>query len=144
MKIVICGSANFPEKIREIEKRLTGRGHDVVVPHGVVRYGLKNYDEAESLKQRAEYVKSIKPELTIRHFNEIKRADSILVVNMDKNGIPNYIGGATFAEIMFAFYERKKIFLLNPVPTHEKMRFLRDEVESVRPVVLNGNLDLVK
>jgi hypothetical protein len=66
------------------------------------------------------------------------------VVNVEKNGIPNYIGGATFAELMFAFYHKKKIFLLNPIPTHEKISPLRDEIECTRPIVINGNPDLIK
>lgn len=36
MKIVICGSVNFPEKIREIEKGLKDRGHEVVVPYSII------------------------------------------------------------------------------------------------------------
>jgi hypothetical protein len=144
MKIVICGSVNFPEKIREIEKQLVEKGHDVVIPHGVEKYDVKNYSEAESLKQRDDYVKNVKPELTIKHFNEIKNSDAILVVNVEKKGIPNYIGGATFAEIMFAFYHKKKIFLLNPIPTHDKVSLFRDEIECVRPIVVNSNLDLIK
>ena len=46
--------------------------------------------------------------------------------------------------MMFAFYHRKRIFLLNPIPTHETLAFFRDEIESMQPVVLNCNLDLVK
>jgi hypothetical protein len=41
MKIVVCGSVNFPEKIREIEKQLVEKGHNVVIPHGVEKYDLK-------------------------------------------------------------------------------------------------------
>lgn len=144
MKIVICGSVNFPEKIREIRAGLLERGHEVVIPYSLERYGINDYCEAERLKRGKEFVRNVKPDLTIRHFNEIRNADAILVVNVDKNGIPNYIGGATFAEMMIAFYFGKKIFLLNPVPTHKKMDFLRDEIECTGPVVLDGNLDLVK
>ncbi|UCD07826.1 MAG: hypothetical protein JSW41_02575 [Candidatus Aenigmatarchaeota archaeon] len=144
MKIVICGSINFPEKIKEIEKQLVEKGHDVVIPYGVEKYDVKNYSEAESLKQKDDYVKNVKPELTIKHFDEIKNSDAILVVNVEKRGIPNYIGGATFAEIMFAFYHKKKIFLLNPIPTHEKTDFFREEIECTQPVVINGNLGLIK
>lgn len=144
MKIVICGSVNFPEKIREIEKGLKDRGHEVVVPYSIIKHSLKSYDDAQKLKGSEEHIKTEKPELTRRHFDEIRNADAILAVNVEKNSIPNYIGGATFAEIMFAFYYNKRIFLLNPISTHEKVDFFKDEIESVDPVVINGNLDLVK
>lgn len=144
MKIVICGSVNFPEKIREIEKQLVENGHEVVIPYSIIKHNLKSYEDAQRIKDDKEFVKAIKPELTIRHFNEIKNADAILVVNVEKNDIPNYIGGATFAEMIFAFYLGKKIFLLNPIPTHEKMDFLRDEIEGVHPAVINGNIDMIK
>ena len=65
-------------------------------------------------------------------------------MNLDKGGIRNYVGGATFSEIMLAFYHGKKIFLLNPVPTDERLSFIAGEMESCRPVVLNGNLDLIR
>lgn len=144
MKVVICGSVSFPEKIREIQRGLLDRGHDVVIPHSIERYEIKGYSEAERLKKGKEFVRNIKPDLTIRHFNEIKDADAILVVNVEKNGVPGYIGGATFAEIMIAFYFGKKIFFLNPVPIHEKMDFLRDEIECTSPVVINSDLNAVK
>jgi len=144
MKIVICGSVNFPEKMREVEKGLKKRGHDVVLPAALSEYNLNSYDEAERLKHSDYYIKNTKPTFTIKHFDEIKNGDAVLVVNMEKKGIPNYIGGATFAEIMFAFYMGKKVFLLNPIPNHEKLAFFRDEIEAVQPVVLNGDLDRVR
>lgn len=143
MRIAICGSANFPEKMKEIEKGLKERGHEVVIPASIIRYNLNNYDDAQRLKESDGHTKNIKPQLTIEHFNKIKNSDAILVVNLEKNGIPNYIGGGTFAEIMFAFYYGKRIFFLNPIPTHEKLAFLRDEMECTQPII-NGNLDLVK
>lgn len=144
MKIVICGSVNFPEKIKEIEAGLKEKGHDVVVPYSIIKHSLNSYEDAQKLKESEGHIKTEKPELTKRHFDEIKNADAILVVNVEKNDIPNYIGGATFAEMMFAFYCNKKIFLLNSIPTHEKLAFFRDEIEAVQPVVINRNLDLVK
>jgi hypothetical protein len=78
------------------------------------------------------------------YFGKILNSDAILVINLEKNGIKNYIGGNTFAEIMFAFYYDKKIFFLNPIPRHEKFSSIIEEVEGVNPIILNGNLDLIK
>ncbi len=142
MKITICGSAHFVEKMRELKESLAEKGHDVIMPYSIIKYNLKNPDEAQKLKDSEEYLNGgVKADLTRKHFDEIKGSDAILVVNQEKNGISNYIGGATFAEMLFAFYLGKKIFMLNPVPDHEKLSMLRDEIEAVKPLVINGNLE---
>ena len=142
MKIVICGSAHFVEKITELKKTLEENGHEVVVPYSIEKYNLTNPENAQRLKDSDEYLNGgVKADLTRRHFNEIKNSDAILVVNQEKNGIPNYLGGATFAEMMFASYLGKKVFMLNPIPDHEKLGMLRDEIESVKPQVINGRLE---
>jgi diphthamide synthase subunit DPH2 len=144
MRIVICGSVNFAEKIREVERALKERGHDVVLPYSIMGYGLDTDEEAQKLKTSDGFNTKVKPGLTKRHFNEIKNGDAILVVNVEKKGIPNYIGGATFSEIMLAFHYGKKIFFLNPIPDDERLAMFRDELECVQPVVLKGDLNLVK
>ena len=65
-------------------------------------------------------------------------------MNSDRHGIKNYIGGNTFAELIVGFHLDKKIFLLNPIPTDEKLSYINDELEAVKPIILNGNLDMVK
>ena len=70
----------------------------------------------------------------------IKKMDAVLVLNYDKNGNKNYIGGATFLEMYEAFMNDKKIYLYNDIP--EGM--LYDEIEGFSPVILHGNLDLIK
>lgn len=144
MRIVICGSVNFPEKMKEIKSELEARGHEAVLPYSIIKHNLTTYEDTERLKRSKGYLEKEKPLFTRKHFDEIKNSDAILVVNVEKNGIPNYIGGATFAEMVFAYYMEKKIFLLNPIPTHEKLAFFRDEIEAVQPVIINGNLDFVE
>ena len=144
MKIVICGSVLFPEKMKEIKSGLEKRGHQAVLPYSIVKHNLNTYGDAARMKGGEGFIREEKPLFTRRHFDEIKNSDAILVVNVEKSGIPNYIGGATFAEMVFASYLGKKIFLLNPVPTHEKLSFFRDEIEATQPVVINGNLDMVR
>lgn len=144
MRITICGSVNFPERIREMEKGLRERGHEVVIPYSIIKDKLKGYEDAQKLKEGRDYISKEKPYMMRRHLDEIKNSDAILVVNVEKKGIPNYIGGATFSEIIFASYLRKRIFLLNPIPTHEGFRPFRDEIEAVKPIVINGNLEAIK
>jgi hypothetical protein len=42
---------------------------------------------------------------------------SLLVVNPDRNGIPNFVSPTTFSEIAIAFAQRKGLFLLYGVPS---------------------------
>lgn len=144
MKIVICASIHFVEKIREIEKALKERGHDVLIPGSIEEFNVKNTADDDNLRELTNDDHSIKQRLTIKHFDKIDNADAILVINEKKRGIPNYVGGAVFAEMMFAMYKGKKIFLLNPIPDHEKIEFFKDEIEGTDPIIINGNLDLVK
>ena len=66
--------------------------------------------------------------------------DAILVLNMEKHGQKNYIGGATFLEIYMAFELGKKIFLYNPIPEN----LLKDELLGMNPVIIDGDLSMVK
>ena len=74
------------------------------------------------------------------HYNEIIKSDAVLVLNFDKNGIKNYIGGNTLMELGFAHVNNKKIFLLNPIPD----MMYTDEIKAVQPMVINHDLSLVK
>ncbi len=140
MKITLCGSIAFAKDILEIEEKLIQLGHTVIVPQSILDFSVKNDQEASHIRSdRKKYIAEIKPYYTRNHFNKIEESDAILVVNCDKNGIKNYIGGATFAEIMLAYHKNKKIFFLNPIPTHENLSILRDELETVQPIILNGD-----
>ena len=76
----------------------------------------------------------------IRHSEQvIRNMDAVLVLNFDKNGQKNYIGGATFLEIYDAFRLNKKIFFVNQSP--EGM--LKDELIGFSPIIINDNLDKI-
>ena len=74
----------------------------------------------------------------------IREMDAVLVLNLDKEKAgetkKNYIGGATFLEMYDAFRLGKKIFLYNDIPTG----MLYDEIEGFNPIIINGNLELIK
>lgn len=143
MKIVLCGSLSCAKHILKIKESLTEKGHDVILPASLKDFSLKNSSDVDRFKNRANYLE-IKPRYMRDHFDNIAEGDAILVVNEEKNGIKNYIGGNTFAEIMIAFHNNKKIFLLNPIPTDERFAFMKEEIEASKPIILNGNLDLIK
>jgi len=135
MKIVICGSIKFFEQMVEIQRRLEDLGHAVLMPvkfEGVDYWGENNQSRVEAKRKFG---------AISRHFDKIKKAEAILVVNLDKNEIKNYIGANTFLEIGFAYYLKKKIFLLNPIP---EQGYIEDEIQTVEPTVLNGNLGGIK
>lgn len=121
-RIVLCGSMKLKEKIFEVEEYLKNKGYEVVVP--------KEFR-----------VEMTKEEASKLHFDEIanEKTDIVLAVNVTKNGIENYIGPNTFAEIAMAFYFNKKIYLLNDIYEPYK-----DELEGWNVITLKGNLEDIK
>lgn len=68
-------------------------------------------------------------------------ADALLVMNIERHDIPNYIGGNTFLEMGFAHVLHQKFFLLNPIPY---IKFYQSEIEAMNPIIINGNFLLIK
>lgn len=132
MTITICGSIKFFDDMVAIQKDLEARGHTVLMPvkaDGVDYWAADNTSRVQAKKTL---------ELINEHFHKIEKSDAILVVNITKGDIQNYIGANTFLEIGFAHYRDKKIFLLNPFPDQP---YIIDEIETIDPVVLNGKID---
>src|SRR3989338_9944793 len=136
MKIAICASMFFTEKMLDVKKELEKLGHDACVS------GFAEYYVGKSEKE--------KEELTIYHKNEkdaireyweqIQRSDAILVLNYDKRGIQNYIGGNTLMEIGFAHVLNQKIFLYNPIPNID---LYKTEIEAMKPIISNKDLNKI-
>jgi hypothetical protein len=137
MKIVICGSMTASREMLEIGNKLTDFGHEVILPDFTKEYAaLLSQDKMheESAKNKIEH------DLIRGYFEEITKSDAILVCNLEKNGIKNYIGGNTFLEMGFAHVLRKKIYLLNPIPESS----YHDELVAMEPVVLNNKLENIQ
>ena len=137
MKIVICGSISAALKIVEIKEKLSALNHEVIMPHNVEKYAsgaLPMESGTESVQNK------IKDDLIRRYFNIINSADSILVVNADKNGKKNYIGGNAFLEMGYAYALNKNIFLLNEIPDLP----YADEIRAMCPVVIGGDLSKIQ
>lgn len=120
--IVLCGSMKVKDEIIRVGKELEKNGYNVLLPVECMQ-GLE-----KSVASRA-------------HFNRICDNDTnaILVVNSTKNGIENYIGPNSFAEIAFAFYFGKEIYLLNDIYEPYK-----DELEGWNVKTLKGNLSILE
>jgi nucleoside 2-deoxyribosyltransferase len=134
MKIAICGSMAFTDKMFEAKEKLEKLGHEAVVSGFAEQYLGKSQEEIEKLKLYHKYEKDAIRE----YWEQIQDADAILVLNYDRKGIANYVGGNTLMEIGFAHVLNKKIFLLNPIPDIE---YYKSEIEATKPVILHGDLD---
>ena len=121
INIVLCGSMKVKDKIIEISNELEKMGYNVLLPVECMQ-GLEKV-----IASRA-------------HFDRISNPDNqaILIVNVTKNGIENYIGPNSFAEIAFGFYFNKKVFLLNDIYEPYK-----DEIIGWNIRCLNGDLSKI-
>ncbi len=106
MKIGVIGSMQFTDKMLEFCEKLKELGHEGFVTDLHKAMIGKNSDEIEVIKIDQKNNKD-----AIREFwNAMQGADAVLVLNYDKNGVKNYIGGNTFLEIGFAHVLNQKIF----------------------------------
>ena len=140
MKITICGSVSFRKEIAELKCKLNRMGHEAII--NPVMEDLAFGRNPKLMKQIEENHAKVKKDFGfIRwYYNAIVKSDAILVVNPDKNGVRNYIGGNTLMEMGFAHVNDKKVFLLNPVPD---MAY-KDEILAVVTEVINGDLGRIK
>ncbi len=137
MTIAVCGSMEFHEEMRRVKKQLEDLGFTALVPKSIELMDTMGYvhptiDEAR-IQAKIQY------DFIREHFRKIEKSDAILVVNYDKKGIRNYIGGNTFLEMGLAFWLGKKIYLLQPIPEME----YKTEMHAMQPIVLNGDLSLI-
>ena len=136
MRILIICSKAFYKDIEAIKEKLEKMGHIVELPN--------SYDEPDAEKKSWDLGEKEHSEFKARMFKmseeRISKVDAVLTLNFDKHGMKNYIGGATFIEIYEAFMQHKKIYLYNDIP--EGM--LYDEIIGFSPIVLNGDLNLIK
>lgn len=136
MKIFIASSKNFYHKIPEIKRELEMLGHEITLPNS-----YENPLKEEEVKTRSleEHIKW-KQGMMRLHEPKIKANEGILVLNFEKNGQPNYIGGGTFMEIVKAWELEKSIYLYNPIPNC----IFSDELRGINPIILNKKLSLIK
>lgn len=136
MKILIICSKAFYKDIEPIKEKLEEMGHSIELPN--------SYYEPDAEKKSWDLGEKAHSEFKQRMFRmsaeRIEEMDAVLTLNFDKNGKKNYIGGATFLEIYEAFMKDKKIYLYNDIP--EGM--LYDEISGFSPIIINGNLELIK
>lgn len=136
MKILIICSKAFYKEIPPIKEKLEKNGWQVYLPNCYENSNAEMEFWNKGAKEHAKF----KYEMFKMSEVIINKIDAVLTLNFEKNGIKNYIGGATFLELYEAFMKSKKIYFYNPIPTG----ILYDEIQGFSPIVINGNLDLVK
>jgi len=138
MRIYVLGSNFFMKEMVKCKDKLCALGYDGWIhPHyeAMVRgempghlARLKNGEQA-ILKRENDYLKV--------HYRHILESDAILIVNLEKNGRKNYIGGNALIEMGQAHVHDKKIFLLGEIPSD--ISYV-DEIIAMDPICLHGDL----
>jgi hypothetical protein len=150
MNIVICASIEFTPKILEVKAELEKLGHLVEIPLFSQKIAQGELTTPEFIKNKETAGGDIKmrqaqsADLIQRYWNLIKSADAILVLNLEKKGIANYIGGSVLLEMGFAYGHGKKIFLYNPLPQKSERIHYLDELIDLKPIIINGDLNMLK
>lgn len=140
MKILIICSKKFYSKIEEVKKILEEKNIEVFLPNC--------YDDPTTEQRMWDLGKEEHQKFKAKMYKQsedtISNMDAVLVLNLDKEKdgeiIKNYIGGATFLEMYDAFRLGKKIYLYNDIPKG----MLFDEIEGFGPIIINGDLSLIK
>ena len=141
MKVFICGSMYFAKEMLAAKKKLEEMGHVVEIPCDTQEF-IDNQDLTTD-NHEEDYKHCIENDIIRKSFNTITESDAILVLNYPKNGVNGYVGASGLMEIGLAYYLDKKVFLLNPPPKVEEAKSSH-EILIMQPVILNGNLDLIK
>ena len=142
MKIYVLGSTSFMKEMVDTKNQLRALGYDGWIhPHyeafvrGEKQEHLDRWRNGEcaALKRENNYFHE--------HYKHILESDAVLIVNSEKHGIENYIGGNVLMEMGQAYVNHKKIFFLNGTPSG--LPYM-DEIEAMDPICLLGDLSNIK
>lgn len=126
MKIALCSSSKFFDKLWSIKKALEKRGHKVLLP------SMKDFSHlVEDSKAKIHF------NLIKNHFKKIDESEAIYIANYKKNGIKGYIGGNTFLEMGKAFDKGMPIFLMDDIPSVN----YKDELIAMQPIIIGKDWD---
>ena len=142
MKITICGSSAFRQQMVDYQEKLEQMGHKAIIHPHYVQFVKEGRRDILDRIDKGEHAQVKKENDYIRWYHKaIKDSDAVLILNFEKKGIKNYIGGNTLMEIGFAHVNDKKVFLLNDIP-EEGVSYV-DEIKAMTNVVLNGDLNKI-
>lgn len=139
MKILIIGSMAFAKDMVKIKNKLIALGHEANIPYGTEPH-LKDLKFVDSLEENMKFC--IENDVMRENFREVAKHEAVLVLNKKRNGIEGYIGVSALMEMAIAHYLGKKIFLWNPVPHYNNVRWAH-EVAIMQPVVIDKDLSQI-
>ena len=146
MKITICGSIAFYDEMLKVKGELESLGHEVKLPpievkdkNGNIISVQKFYELRKNETSDDSWIWERKNEAMKQHFNKIEWSEGVLILNCDKKGVENYIGGNTLLEMGVALHLGKKMFILNDIPDLS----YKEEVLGMKPFVIRGDLSKI-
>ena len=135
--ITICTSSSFYRQAVDLAEQFEKAGFNVLLPNMAEDMKKANNFERKNyqpwLTDPSKYY--VKGNLMHGHFDKVAAGDAVFVINDEKHGVPNYIGGNVLMEMALAFHLGKPIFILNEVP--ESSPYL-EEIYGMQPVALKG------
>ena len=147
MNITLCGSIAFYDEMLEIKEKLEQLNHHIKLPpfeikdkNGNMIPVIEYYSKRKIETNPTSWIWDRKKESMKLHFQKIEWCDAVLILNYDKNNIPNYIGANTLIEMGLTFHLNKKIFLFNNIP---KMNYT-EEILGMKPTIINQDLTKIK
>lgn len=137
MNIMLCASMAFSKEMMDAKKCLEKYGHTVKYSHDVEKFVLNghlklDFDQALRVALEGDSLQE--------GFEGVAQSDAILVLNYEKNRVRGYIGPSVIMEIGLASFLRKNIYILHEVGREQSCAL---EVALVKPIYLNGSLDLL-
>jgi hypothetical protein len=142
MKIYVLGSNSFMVEMVESAQELQSLGLDGWIhPDYIALVAGEMADVLERSKSGEHAAVKRENDYLRVHYKHILESDAILIVNLEKNGIENYIGGNALIEMGQAFVNSKTIFLLNDIPQDVSYT---DEIACMDPICLQGDLRNIK
>jgi hypothetical protein len=146
MKITLCGSIAFYDEMIEVKKNLEGLSHEVKLPPHEVQneqgkmIPVKEYYALRKATTTTDgWIWERKAQAIKWHLEKVEWADAIVVTNFEKHKVPNYIGGNTLVEMGVAFFLKKKIYLLHPIPDMP----YKEEILAMRPIILHNDFSKI-
>lgn len=129
LKVLLHASLDFVDYMVKAGNFLKENGIDVILPE------LTRYQHIRDVEGDDVSFTRIKNRLTLENIRNVENSDCVFILNYTHRGFENYIGGNSFLEIIIAFYLKKPIYLLNPIP--EGMTYT-EEIKALYPTVVNS------
>ncbi len=128
-KVVLCGSMTFYGDMLRVRDRLS---------EARIASWLPDAEDERMMALRQDEYERFKRRVSLAHLRRVRHrsAFAVVVLNLDKQGVQDYIGPSTFAEIAMATAFGKRVYLLGDYP-----RVYADELIAWGSTALNGQLD---